>query len=386
MRSTVQGEGAGPGGHVCGPRPLRIGLIAPPWLPVPPTEYGGTEVVVDHLARGLVAVECGVVLFTTGDATCPVERRWMYPHALGTTADAAAEDAHVAQAYAELAGTVDVVHDHTLAGPVWATRHRPDLAVVTTAHGPFTPQLAELYGSLASHVAVIAISHAQRRSAPSVPVARVIHHGLDVEAYPMGRGDGGYVAFLGRMSPDKGVHRAIAIARAAGRRILIAAKMWEPAERRYFSQVVAPLLGDDAVYVGEVGGQRKLELLGGAEALVNPIQWPEPFGLVMIEALACGTPVLTFPAGAAPEIVEHGISGFLCRDEADMAARLDDVARLDRRRCRARVVDHFSTGRMVRDHLELYRQVLSETLPVAGAPTAPGPLRSHAGEAVRAAS
>ena len=314
----MTGVGLQQSGRATRPRPrtgLRIGLVAPPWLAVPPTVYGGTELVVDQLARGLAADGCHVVLFATGDATCPVARRWVYPRARGQIGDTIVELHHVQRAYDALTD-VDLVHDHTLLGPVWAAMHRPELPVVTTAHGEFTPELIDLYGAIADRVGVIAISHAQRRSAPSVRVGRVIHHGIDLAGYPVGRGDGGYVLFLGRMSPDKGVHRAVAVARAARKRLLIAAKMQSPAERAYYERQVAPLLGHDAVYVGEVGGRRKLALLAGAEALVNPIRWPEPFGLVMIEALACGTPVLTFAEGAAPEIVEHGRTGFPLRQHA----------------------------------------------------------------------
>jgi glycosyltransferase involved in cell wall biosynthesis len=341
-----------------GERPRRVGLIAPPWVPVPPPVYGGTELVVDQLAVGLRDAGCEIVLFTTGDATCPVERRFVHPRALGTTASPLAELLHVQHAYEELAD-VDVVHDHTLFGPMWSVLTHVDVPVVTTAHGPFTPELAALYAAVGREVAVVAISHSQRRSAPEIPVAAVIHHGIDVGRFPLGRGDGGYLLFLGRMHPDKGAHRAIAIARAARRRLLLAAKMWEPCELEYFAREVEPLLGDDAVYVGEVGGAAKLDLIAGAEALVNPIRWCEPFGLVMIEALACGTPVLAFPEGAAPEIVVDGRTGFLCRDEAEMVARIADVAALDRAACRADVAARFSTTRMVQDHLALYDRVLT---------------------------
>ncbi|MGQ0433709.1 MAG: glycosyltransferase family 4 protein [Microthrixaceae bacterium] len=337
---------------------MRVGLIAPPWVPVPPRVYGGTELVVDQLARGLARAGCEVVLFTTGDSTCAVERRWLYASALGTSAEFSTEVAHVARAYRELAG-VDLIHDHTLSGPQWACAHQCEMPVITTAHGPFTPELRERYGGLAAAGAsVVAISHSQRRSAPEIPVAAVIHHGIDAASIPIGLGDGGYVVLLGRMHPDKGAHRAIAVARAAGWRIFLAAKMWEPDERRYFTEQIEPLLGSDAIYLGEVDGSAKLELLGGAHALLNPIRWPEPFGLVMIEALACGTPVLAFPEGAAPEIVEHGRSGFLCNDEAEMVAAIRRVADLDRNECRARVEARFTADRMVRDHLDLYGRVL----------------------------
>jgi glycosyltransferase involved in cell wall biosynthesis len=344
---------------------LRVGLIAPPWLPVPPAVYGGTELVIDVLARGLHGAGCEVVLFSTGDATCPVERRWLYPRALGTAAAPAGELAHVERAYRDLAG-VDVIHDHTVTGPAATGLHPPGVPVVTTVHGELTADLRELYAAAAAGgVSVVAISHAQQRAATGVPVTAVIHHGIDLAGVPLGAGDGGYVLFLGRMSPDKGAHRAIEVARAAGTPIVLVAKMRQPAERRYFTERVEPLLGPDAVYVGEVGGRAKLELLAGASALVNPIRWPEPFGLVMIEALACGTPVLSFAEGAAPEIIEHGVTGFLCVDEADMAAKLRLAPRLDRSRCRASVAARFAAGRMVDEHLALYRRLVH---PMPGSP------------------
>ena len=338
---------------------LRIGLIAPPWVPVPPRVYGGTELVIDHLARGLVTAGHDVQLFTTGDSTCPVPRRSRLPVAVGTTGGILDELSHVEGAYAAL-NARDIIHDHTLLGPLWAVANDVDVPVVTTAHGPFTAELIELYAAIARNAAVIAISHHQRSTAPTVPIAAVIHHGIDVEDVPMGNGDGGYVLFLGRMHPDKGVHRAITVARSAGKRLLIAAKMWEPPEQRYFADCVEPLLGSDAVYLGPVGLADKLKLLAGAEALLNPIRWPEPFGLVMIEALAAGTPVLTFANGAAPEIVDHGVTGYLCDDDDDMIARLGAIAAIDRRACRQAAASRFSTGRMVADHLRLYRSLIDD--------------------------
>lgn len=348
---------------------LRVGIIAPPWVPVPPPVYGGTELVIDLLARGLTEAGHEVELFTTGDSTCPVPRRWLFAHARGTIPDWGLELEHVRAAYATLDG-VDLVHDHTTVGPAWAHRLRPDLPVVATNHNPFGPDLLAHYERAGRDVALVAISHHQRASAPTVPFAAVIHHGLDVAAIPVGAGDGGYVAFLGRMSPDKGADRAIRVARAAGRRILIAAKLQQPDEHRYYEESVAPLLGEDAVYVGEVGAPTKYALLGDAEALVNPIRWPEPFGLVMVESLACGTPVVSFAEGAAPEIVDDGLTGFLCRDEDDMVAALDQLDRIDRRACRAAAARHFSLERFVEEHVLLYRRVLRSAAQRSAAPAA----------------
>ena len=341
---------------------MRIGIVAPPWTPVPPPLYGGIELVVDELARGFSAAGHEVVLYTTGDSTCPVERRWVLPEAEGMRIGAAVPELRHALAAHESLADCDLVHDHTLAGPLLAAERRDPRPVVTTIHGPLDDDLSALYRSMGGRVAVVGISHAQHRAAPDVPVARVIHHGIDASLFQVGDGagdgDGEYCLFLGRMAPDKGAHRAIEVARKAGRRILLAAKMREAFEIRYFTEMVEPLLGADAVYLGEVPHQHKLDLLAGASALLFPIRWNEPFGLVMLEAMACGTPVLAFPEGAAPEVVEHARTGFLCDDEEDMVAALDRLHDIDRADCRAAVEGYFSTGRMVAEHLALFESLL----------------------------
>lgn len=336
--------------------PMRIAQLAPPWTPVPPELYGGIELVVDRLCRGLVAAGHEVVLFTTGDSTCPVERRWTLTESEGQRIGMAVPELrHVMAAYDAL-DDCDVVHDHTVFGPVYAERF-PGRKVVTTIHGPFNEELADLYGRIAHRVPIIAVSEAQRRPAPQIPIARVIHHGIDADEFPFGAGDGGYVLYLGRMAADKGAHRAVRIARKAGVPILLAGKMREPWELAYFESEVAPLLGDDARYLGEVPHHEKVSLLAGARAVLFPIRWNEPFGLVMIEALACGTPVLAFPEGAAPEVVEDGRTGFLCEDDRAMVEALDEVGRIDRADCRAAVEGYFSTSRMVAEHVELFESL-----------------------------
>lgn len=337
---------------------MRIALIAPPWTPVPPALYGGIELVVDRLARGFAASGHDVVLFTTGDSTCPVPRKWVLAQAEGERIGMSVpEIRHVMAAYDEVAGA-DIVHDHTVLGPVYAERF-PGLPVVTTVHGPLNEELADIYGRLASRVPVVAVSHAQCRPVPHIPIARVIHHGIDADDFPFGDGDGGYALFLGRLSPDKGAHRAIEVARKAEVPLLIAGKMREVWEREYFATMVEPHLGAGVEYLGEVPHEEKLQLLARARALLFPIRWNEPFGLVMLEAMACGTPVLAFPEGAAPEVVDDGRTGFLCEDEAAMAEALSRVGQIDRRACRAAVEGYFSTERMVREHLELYEQILA---------------------------
>jgi glycosyltransferase involved in cell wall biosynthesis len=203
-------------------------------------------------------------------------------------------------------------------------------------------------------VSVVAISEAQRAPAPQLRIARVIHHGLDAADFPMGDGAGGYFLFLGRMSPDKGAHRAMEAAYKAGVPLVMAAKMREPAEYEYFEHYVQPYLNENLVYLGEVPHERKLELLAGARGVLFPIKWNEPFGMVMIEAMACGTPVIAFPEGAAPEVVKHGVTGFLCPDVADMADAIGRVGSLNRADCRAAVEGYFSTTRMVGEYLSLF--------------------------------
>jgi glycosyltransferase involved in cell wall biosynthesis len=335
---------------------MQIGLIAPPWLPVPPPAYGGTESVLDRLARGLQAAGHEVTLATTGDSTCAVPRQWTYRHATQNAGGALPiELRHLIHAY-EALRTHDVVHDHTVAGPVLALGY-PEVPVVTTNHGPFDPELLDIYRAVQDRVALVAISHHQASTADGVPIAAVIHHGVDPDEFPVGVGDGGYLAYVGRMTAGKGVREACMVARESGLPLHIAAKMREPLEREYFDSEVRPLLSDGVDYVGELAREETAALVGAALALVNPISWPEPFGLVMVEALACGTPVIAFPAGAAPEIVDDGGSGYLPQTLPEMVKRVHQIDQIDRAACRAAVEQRFSTARMVEQHVALYEQV-----------------------------
>jgi glycosyltransferase involved in cell wall biosynthesis len=335
---------------------MRVALIAPPWVAIPPPAYGGTETVLDTLASGLAEAGHEVVLWTTGDSTCPVPRRWVFDRALGVgNGGAAQEIRHTMAAYREL--DADIVHDHTLVGPIIADR-MPWLPVVTTNHGPFQSDLLALYQATSDRVPVIAISHHQAAGANGVHLAGIIHHGVDLGRFPMGPGGGGYALFLGRMNPDKGVVTAIHVARRAGIPLLIAAKMQEAAEQLYFTEAVAPLLGPDVEYVGEVGGQDKLDLLSRAHCLLNPIAWPEPFGMVMVEAMATGTPVVATPLGAAPEIVADGVTGYLRCDDPALAEAVMRVDQIDRDACRRRVETWFGADRMVAEHLAVYAEVV----------------------------
>ncbi len=339
---------------------MKIGLLVAPWLPVPPKAYGGIEHAVDVLARGLAELGHEVHLHATSDSTCPVRRsatfgsapRWRMGHS-------SLEMRRVIDGYERL-GDCNIIHDHTLLGPFYGSTWTPAAGrIVTTVHGSFDDELTALYRSLGRQVPVVAISHRQAALSP-VPVAAVIHHGVRVETIPVGSGSGGYLAFLGRMSPEKGVHRAIVAARSSGWPLRIAAKLSEPDEHRYFETVIEPQLGGGIEYVGELGSDEKYELLGGAAGLVNPITWEEPFGMVMIEALACGTPVIAFPVGAAPEIVDDGVTGFLCDRGDGLVRAIGRLHSIDRSACRADVTTRFSMQRVARDHARLYAEIMGK--------------------------
>ncbi|MFI9511021.1 glycosyltransferase [Nocardia sp. NPDC052566] len=336
---------------------MKIGLIVPPWVPVPPPAYGGTEAVVGNLAEGLAVLGHDVHLFTVGDSTCPVRRYHLFEHPTPQIGVGEAELMHVLAAYDAFAG-MDIIHDHTSLGPfIGAGADGPP--VVVTNHGPFTPMRQELFRSMARHSHIVAISHAQHRAAGTVPISAVIPHGIDLSAYKYGPGGGGYVVFVGRMNPEKGVHRAVQVARLARRKLVMITKIREPEERSYYNERVRPLMGPDDPEPREEPLAPRVELVRHADALINPIEWPEPFGLVMAEALACGTPVLAFPNGAAPEIVDHGRTGFLCRDVDAMVDALDQVDTIDRQACRTSAERNFGRLRMARDHERLYRKILT---------------------------
>lgn len=346
-----------PGGAT--PQRLRIGLVAPPWYPVPPTAYGGIEAVVGDLVAGLVARGHEVTLVGAGRRGSPAHR-FVATYAIppsGRLGESMPEVLHAAQAARVLeALELDVVHDHSLAGPLSAPG-RP-VPTVVTAHGPVAGEPGAYLAALGTTVSVVAISDAQRWARPEINWVATVHNAVDVASYPLGRGDGGYVAFLGRFSPDKGVHLAIDAAREAGRPIKLAGKRNEAAERAYFDREVRPRLGPGVEYLGEADAVTKRELLAGAEALLFPVQWDEPFGIVMVEAMACGTPVVALRRGSIPEVVAHGTTGVIVDHPTGLAAAIARAAALDRAACRAHAAARFDLPAMVTGYEAVYRTVV----------------------------
>ncbi len=338
-------------------------MVAPPWIPVPPVSYGGTELAIDQLVRGLVRARHHVDLVAHPDSEIGRDVRGVTVHAPPIPVDGvemgqcAHEIAWTLAAYAHLCDLdPDIVHDHTVSGAALAPQLWPG-ALVVTNHGPFDAVTTPVYARAAAHASVIALTgaHAATTSIPTT----VLHHGLDVDAFPFGRGDGGNLLFLGRMAPEKGAHLAVEVAERSGMRLVIAAKAREARERRYLDEVIRPRLGGRIRFVEEPPTASKLRLLADAVALVNPIRWPEPFGLAMVEALACGTPVLAFAYGSAPELIRHGRTGYVCASVEEMTERVRQLDRLDRYACRAFVATQLSVERMVAEHVALYERTSS---------------------------
>ena len=356
-------------------RPLRIAMIAPPWFTVPPQGYGGVENMCADLVDGLVDRGHEVTLIGAGQAGTRAGRFLStYPEPpserLGEPLPEVLHTAAVARILARL--DVDLVHDHTLAGPLLA-RGR-GVPTVVTMHGPVAGEPGEYYRQLGDTVSLVAISAAQRRAAPDLAWRGTVHNAIDVTSFPYRADKEEMVLFLGRLHPDKGVHLAIDAARAAGLPIVVAGKCSEPVELEYYRRFVEPRLGPDVTIFGTADAAAKRELLARAVALVFPIQWDEPFGMVMIEAMACGTPVVALRRGAVPEVVVAGVTGIVCDDPAELPAAIRVARTLARAECRAHVENCFDAATMVGGYEAVYRDVLQPRLPtrLAGiaAPTA----------------
>ena len=338
---------------------LRIGVLAPVWFPVPPTAYGGIESVVSLLADGLVAAGHDVTLFASGDSRTNARLAAVFPEAQSARMGFSWIDLCHALACYERAGEFDVVNDHS--GPAAAALGGlVSTPVVHTVHGPLDEISKANYrriASLAPAVDLVSVSLNQRRPAPELPWVGNCPNALDLDAYPYNARRGEYLLYLGRLSPDKGAHRAIEVARRAGLPIKLAGKKRERAEQEYFEERVRPLLGDGAEYLGETSHVTKLALLQNARATLFPIEWEEPFGLVMIESMACGTPVIATRWGAVPEVIEHGRSGIIVDDYLEMVEAIADADRLEPLECRRYVEERFSPEHMVEDYEAVYRRV-----------------------------
>jgi len=344
---------------------LRIAILSPVWFPVPPTGYGGIEWIVSLLADGLADAGHDVTLFASGDSRTKAKLHASYAVAPSLRIGESLPELRHALACYERAGDFDVVNDHS-GPPAAALGGAVATPVVHSVHGPLDGEAGPIYEQIARvapQVKLISLSLNQRRPLPDLPWVANCPNALDLSAYPVHPHRGDYLLFLGRMSPDKGAHRAIQVAKEAGLPLKIAGKLNEPPEKEYFETQVRPALGWGIEYLGEVSHSEKVELLQNARATLFPIEWEEPFGLVMIESMACGTPVIATRRGAVPEVIEHGLSGIIVEDSSDMAAALEEADRLDPLECRRYVEERFSAERMVVDYLAAYEQVLALARP-----------------------
>ena len=342
---------------------MKIAQIAPVWFPVPPRGYGGIELVVSLLTDGLVAAGHDVTLFASGGSRSPAKivsplAEPPDPRKLG---DPWYDAFHSLSAYLH-DSEFDVIHDHAgVVGPVLGALLRGRPPVIHTLHGPWTEETRMLYELVGQHVHLVAISDAQRADGDHIRHLGTVYNGIDLSVYPYRGADekDDFLVYIGRANHDKGPVEAIEIARRAGLELTMIVKHNEPLEQAYFDLEVAPRLGADIEMLEDVPHDVKVDRLGRAKGMVFPIRWPEPFGLVMVEAMACGTPVVTTNWGAAPELVDDGVTGFR-RDTIDeLAAAVGRLGEIEPTACRARVEERFSAGAMVRGYDELYHQVVA---------------------------
>jgi glycosyltransferase involved in cell wall biosynthesis len=342
---------------------MRIAQISPLMEAVPPKFYGGTERIVAYLTDALVAMGHQVTLFASGDSSTRASLEPAWPQALRldpTIRDHIALLIAMLETVARRAGEFDVVHLHCdYLG--YAALRRAGVPFLATLHGRLDlPELKPLY-SVFSDVPVVSISDAQRGPLPEARYIATVPHGLPEGLLLAGSGAGGYLAFLGRISPEKAPDRAIRIAARAGMKLKIAAKV-DRVDQEYFKQEIEPLLTQPHVeFIGEIAEHQKAEFLGNAAGLLFPIAWREPFGLAMIEAMACGTPVVAMRNGSVPEVVDEGVTGFITASEAEAATAAVRLPELDRVRIRKVFEKRFTAQRMAKDYVSLYQRLIGES-------------------------
>lgn len=341
---------------------MKIAQVSSLMEAVPPKLYGGTERIVAYLTDELVDLGHDVTLFASGDSVTRARLEAVSPRAMrldDTVGDYLAPHIVMLETIARRADQFDIVHLHVdyLSYPIFS---RMAVPFVTTLHGRLDlPALPPLY-ALFDDVPVVSISDAQRQPLPEAQYVATIHHGLPGQLLRPGSGRGGYLGFLGRISPEKAPDAAIRIAAAAGMRLRIAAKV-DKADRAYFEEVVRPLLDLPHVqFIGEIGDEEKSEFLGNAAGLLFPITWREPFGLTMIEAMACGTPVIAMRLGSVPEVIDEGVTGFIVDTEDQAVAAARRLPALDRTAVRRVFEARFTARRMAEDYLAAYRRVISD--------------------------
>jgi glycosyltransferase involved in cell wall biosynthesis len=342
---------------------VRIAEICPPWLSVPPKGYGGIEWVVSLIADGLAEAGHEVTLFATGDSRTSARLEYLFEEAPGPERinDVILDATHTLFALRDVRDRFDVLHVHSPFSAL-AAAIETGVPTVHTLHGSFTDEMKRLYGLVGERAWFVAISEAQRRFEPSLRYAGVVYNGIDLELYPLREDKDDFVLFLGRAAPEKGWLRAIETAERAGERLVSVVKIAHETEHEEWEKRIRPALPSDGEVFGEVDHETKLDLLRRAKAVLFPIDWPEPFGLVMTEAMACGTPVIATPRGSVPEIVEDGVTGWIVdvdRYAEEATERLSRLSDIDPKACRDRVEERFSKASMVDGYVRVFEHVLA---------------------------
>ena len=346
---------------------MRIAQVAPLTEAIPPKLYGGTERVVHWLTEELVALGHDVTLFASGDSITSAKLEAPWPRALrldGAVRDPNALHMMMLEQVRRRCDNeeFDLLHLHLDYYP-WSLFQRQPTPFLTTLHGRLDLPEHQPVFSTFSEVPVVSISDSQRRPVPNANWIRTIHHGLPADLLAPTGAKPGYLAVLGRIAPEKGVDRAIKIAIRADVPLKIAAKV-DRADQDYFEQVIEPMLHHPLIeFIGEIGDQQKSEFLSGSLGLLLPLDWPEPFGLVMIESMACGAPVIAYNRGSVPEIIESGLTGFIVEDETSAVAAVHQLQGLDRKAIRARFEERFTARRMALDYLAAYRSLIAKAEP-----------------------
>lgn len=341
---------------------MKIAQIAPIAERVPPKKYGGTERMVSALTEELVRRGHEVTLFASGDSETSARLESVYPRALR---EAKIKDLygsndlamlHIGMAY-ELGDEFDIIHDH-MAPLSMPTANLAQTPVVVTMHGPFTAENRKVF-ELLRGPNIVTVSQSQLYPLPNINHAGTVHHGLPMEHYPFSAEHDGYLLYVGRISPEKGVHFAVDVAQVLDKRLMLAAKV-EQGDMPYFRQYIEPRLSERIQWIGEVGEEERNALMSRAQAFLHPVVFREPFGLTLIEAMACGCPVIAFNRGSIPEIVKTGETGFVVEDVEGMIDAMHNIGSIDRAACRAHALSNFNAARMADGYEKVYRELAGD--------------------------
>jgi glycosyltransferase involved in cell wall biosynthesis len=360
---------------------MHIAQIAPLTEAIPPKLYGGTERVVSWLTEELIALGHEVTLFASGDSHTSARLEPIWPRALrldGAVRDPNALHMLMLEKVYQRSSEFDFLHFHLDYYPFSLFSRQPT-PFVTTLHGRLDlPEHQPVFDTFSS-VPVVSISNSQRRPLPQANWVRTVHHGLPETLLMPKPVKPSYFAFLGRIAPEKGIDRAIRIAEHCGTLLKVAAKI-DKVDREYFDERIYPMIKTGNVeYIGEISDRDKSDFLSGAVALLVPIDWPEPFGLVMIEAMACGTPVIAYNRGSVPEVVDDGVTGFIVEDETGAIGAVDRLGQLSRDKIRKRFEERFTAKRMAQDYLSVYRSLMDAVAPHLRLVTPEAPALQHSG-------